>query len=273
MCPGLFTYITLTGMVMHTVSGNPRQLLCNVTRFPGNNVSQVRLSAGDNVTFLYNVSQGHSLSWLYSNLTANSSRHLRKYTLCSVTSNYRMTETRNNMCLHCNRSSLTLCSARPQDSGLYVLRDDTNNTDVMRCNVTVTGNGHLPVTHRPHSRPTVTRISSAHLSGITLGNQKHSPTTWNTWMVHISFATMALACFGVAVVLSGCVCLRSVRAWTQKYRPLNEDPAPQKIDFPDGTMKEHPHVTVIEPTKSADGTVVGLSAVSDDKPATLWLSR
>ncbi len=160
------------------------------------------------------------------------------------------------MNMKCNNRSLQLYNVRPQDAGLYELHDHTNNSVLMVFNVTVRTVVAPQVTGMIIY--TVSRVyhTSTHENGVTkhrIGNG------WDTWMVHLSFATVAMTCFALAVILSGCVCARSIRAWSNNYRQLKDQP-----DSCD----------VIKLPEEKKVPIDVLTAVTDDKqPATLWLTK
>ncbi|QQL09812.1 Ba05 [Baboon cytomegalovirus] len=251
MCPGLFLFLEITGIAMTAASGS-------ATGSTGTqpSVTQVAVCPGGNANCSYNKPQGHPVFWMYTNLTKPKHKHLRKYVVCSFTGSYIMKETRNSMNMSCDNQSLHLYNVRTQDAGLYELYDNTNNSVLMVCNVTV----------RTVVAPRVTGIviytvsrvqhTLTHENGVTkhkIGNG------WDTWMVHLSFATVAMTCFALAVILSGCVCARSIRAWSNNYRQLKDQP-----DSCD----------VIKLPEEKKVPIDVLTAVTDDKqPATLWLTK
>ncbi|AEV80355.1 membrane protein RL11A [Cercopithecine betaherpesvirus 5] len=252
---GVFHYLTIfTGIVLTAVSGNSGK---------NNNVTLVEVGIGQNVTLNYSRPTGHELSWMYSNSTPGLYKHLKKYTICSLTSSFKTTETRNSMCMNCTEKSLTLCNMRPQDAGLYVLRDNSNNTVLRRYNVTV--NCTILRSHSTTKKTTTVSAGASRIQTASLSHVQPKPVkgNWETWLIHISFASAALTCFAMAVILSGCVCARSLRAWANNYSQLKEPK--EKEEFCD--------VVTVTEEKKVPIDMLESSVVDSKQPATLWLTK
>ncbi|AEV80538.1 membrane protein RL11A [Cercopithecine betaherpesvirus 5] len=255
MCSGVFHYLTVfTGIVLTAVSGNSGK---------NNNVTLVEVGIGQNVTLNYTRPSSHDVSWIYTNRTIGNNHHFKRYSVCSFTSGYKRMENRNLMCINCTNHSLTLCNIRPQDAGLYVLRDYTNHSDLFMYNVTV--NCTIPHTQSTTKKTTtvsalVSRIQTASMSHV---QPKPVKGNWETWLIHISFASAALTCFAMAVILSGCVCARSLRAWANNYSQLKEP----------NEKEEYCDVIKVTEEKKVPIDMLESSVVDAKQPATLWLTK